>query len=95
MKNKHVVAKKKPKNTLRLPDLDQAKSSVLNSLPSKESQRGIGMPSRSSLLGTARTAAFAQQGSSNPLSNSPGITPACAGYDQRKARGGSARVRSG
>lgn len=40
MKNKHIVAKKKPKNTLRLPDLDQAKSSVLNSLPSKESQRG-------------------------------------------------------
>ena len=40
MKNKHTVANKKPKNTLRLPDLDQAKSAVLNSLPSKESQRG-------------------------------------------------------
>jgi hypothetical protein len=40
VKNKHTVANKKPKNTLRLPDLDHAKSAVLNSLPSKESQRG-------------------------------------------------------
>jgi len=29
-----------PKNSLSLPDLDQARSAVLNSLPSKESQRG-------------------------------------------------------
>jgi hypothetical protein len=29
-----------PKRSLNLPDLDQAKSAVLNSLPSKESQRG-------------------------------------------------------
>ena len=29
-----------PKHSLNLPDLDQAKSAVLNSLPSKESQRG-------------------------------------------------------
>ncbi len=36
MKRKRI-ASKKPKNTLRLPDLDQAKASVLNSLPSKES----------------------------------------------------------
>src|SRR4029450_953741 len=28
------------KHTLNLPDLDQARSAVLNSLPSKESQRG-------------------------------------------------------
>ena len=40
MKNQNIVANSKPKNTLRLPDLDQAKSAVLNSLPSKESQRG-------------------------------------------------------
>jgi hypothetical protein len=40
MKNQHIVAYKKPRNTLRLPDLDQAKSAVLSSLPSKESQRG-------------------------------------------------------
>ena len=32
--------KSSPKLSLNLPDLDQAKSSVLNSLPSKESQRG-------------------------------------------------------
>src|SRR3974390_1490473 len=29
-----------PKRSLNLPDLDQARSAVLNSLPSKESQRG-------------------------------------------------------
>ncbi len=34
------MANRQPKNTLRLPDLDQAKSAVLNSLRSKESQRG-------------------------------------------------------
>ena len=32
--------KSSPKHSLSLPDLDQAKSAVLNSLPSKESQRG-------------------------------------------------------
>jgi site-specific recombinase XerD len=32
--------KSSPKQSLDLPDLDQAKSAVLNSLPSKESQRG-------------------------------------------------------
>jgi hypothetical protein len=38
---KHRQPKKSsPKHSLSLPDLDQAKSAVLNSLPSKESQRG-------------------------------------------------------
>ena len=32
--------KSSPKQSLNLPDLDQAGSAVLNSLPSKESQRG-------------------------------------------------------
>ena len=32
--------KSSPKHSLNLPDLDQARSAVLNSLPSKESQRG-------------------------------------------------------
>lgn len=32
--------KSRPRQTLRLSDLDQARSAVLNSLPSKESQRG-------------------------------------------------------
>ena len=32
--------KSSPKHSLRLADLDQARSTVLNSLPSKESQRG-------------------------------------------------------
>ena len=44
-----------PKTVLRLPDLDQAKSAVLNSLSSIDAQRGIGMRSRNSLSGTARS----------------------------------------
>lgn len=37
---KRRIAGTKPKNTLRLPDLDQARASVLSGLTSKESQRG-------------------------------------------------------
>jgi len=40
VKRKHLAVRRNPKNTLGLPDLDQAKYAVLNSLPSKESQRG-------------------------------------------------------
>jgi hypothetical protein len=40
VKKKRIAGRKTPKNALPLPDLDQAKASVLNSLPSKESQRG-------------------------------------------------------
>ena len=40
MKTKQNADKKKPRLVLRMPDLDQAKSAVINSLPSKESQRG-------------------------------------------------------
>jgi hypothetical protein len=39
-RNKRGSSKSSPKQTLNLPDLDNAKSAVLNSLPSKESQRG-------------------------------------------------------
>lgn len=40
-RDKHAQGKKfPPKRSLSLPDLDQAKSAVLNSLLSKESQRG-------------------------------------------------------
>ncbi len=40
MKRGKRGSKSSPKQTLNLPDLDHAKSAVLNSLPSKESQRG-------------------------------------------------------
>jgi hypothetical protein len=40
VKTEQSASKKNPKNVLRLPDLDQAKSAVVSSLPSKESQRG-------------------------------------------------------
>ena len=40
-RGKHARGRKSlPKHSLNLPDLDQAKSSVLNSLSSEESQRG-------------------------------------------------------
>jgi len=39
-RGKRCSRKSSPKQTLNLPDLDQAKSAVLNSLPSRESQRG-------------------------------------------------------
>jgi hypothetical protein len=38
--NRHQPKKSAPKHILSLPDLGHAKSAVLNSLPSKESQRG-------------------------------------------------------
>ena len=40
MKRNKRGPKSSPKQSLNLPDLDHAKSAVLNSLPSKESQRG-------------------------------------------------------
>jgi hypothetical protein len=51
VKRKPIAANWKPKEFLRLPDLDQAKSAVLDSLLSKESQPGgIGMLSLLSLM---------------------------------------------
>jgi hypothetical protein len=40
MKRGKRGSKSSPKQSLNLPDLDQARSAVLNSLPSKEFQRG-------------------------------------------------------
>jgi hypothetical protein len=40
LKTKQNGGKKQPKLVLRMPDLDQAKTAVISSLPSKESQRG-------------------------------------------------------
>ena len=39
-RRKRSSRKSSPKQTLNLPDLDHTKSAVVNSLPSKESQRG-------------------------------------------------------
>jgi hypothetical protein len=66
-----------PKQTLNLPDLDQAKSAVLNSLPSRESQRGyrhaisldLGRYARrneNSVLVTSSNALFAQSRAEPP-----------------------------
>ena len=45
----------KPKAVLRLPDLDQAKSAVLNSLTSSDAQRGTDTSLMNSCNGTARS----------------------------------------
>lgn len=47
-----------PKAVLRLPDLDQAKSAVLNTLSSATLSEDAGMLSRSSLSGTARSLGY-------------------------------------
>jgi hypothetical protein len=39
-RKRRQARKSLPKHSLNLPDLDQSRSAVLNSLPSKESQRG-------------------------------------------------------
>jgi len=43
-----------PKTVLRLPDLDQAKSAVLNSLSSRDAQRGY-RHAMDEFIGTARS----------------------------------------
>jgi hypothetical protein len=55
MRKQHSRKKRRvaPKTVLRLPDLDQAKSAVLNSLTSVDAQRGTGTLLTSSLNGTA------------------------------------------
>lgn len=67
--------KSSPKQSLNLPDLDQAKSAVLNSLPSKESQRGYRH---------AINEFIAWYCSEPRLSFIPSTR---AGHDQRQARG--------
>ena len=90
VKNKHIVVRRKPKNTLGLPDLDQTKSAVLNSLPSKESHRvhppGAGhLHRRHQLGGRWRSGPF---GSARTVfrSGSPGVTPGEGQTEQGKHR---------
>jgi hypothetical protein len=67
--------KSSPKHSLNLPDLDQAKSAVLNSLPSEGIAARI--PPRDSRvyrLVLLRAQTVAQQSRRHSLSNSLGIT---------------------
>ena len=61
MKSKRIVGNRR-QDTLRLPDLDQAKSAVLNSLPSKESQRGYRHAIEEFISGTALSRASRSTG---------------------------------
>lgn len=49
---------KKARTVLRLPDLEHAKTAVLNSLTNFDSQRGSSTPWTSSLIGTAQSRAW-------------------------------------
>lgn len=82
MKRGNVVAGRRssPKQSLNLPDLDQAKSAVLNSLPSKESQRRYRHAIDEFIGGTAPNPGYRSTKGCDSLSNPPGITPACAGH---------------
>jgi len=66
--NRRFPGKKarRPKMKLGLPDLDQSRSAVLNSLRSPGSQRGCGIPSMSSSLGTGRPISIIWPAPGNP-----------------------------
>jgi hypothetical protein len=95
-RGKHAQGKKfPPKRSLSLPDLDQAKSAVLNSLPSKESQRGYRHAIEEFITWYCSEPRLSQQSRCYSLSNPFGVASTCAGHHQRQARSRQApRVRS-
>ena len=72
----------KPKAVLRLPDLDQAKSAVLNSLSSLTPSEGIDMPSMNSWNGIARSLGSLSVEPLSSLSDSSRISPPRSGDNQ-------------
>jgi hypothetical protein len=79
-RNQHK--KSSPKHSLNLPDLDYAKSAVLNSLPSKESQRGYRHAIDEFVAWyLLRAEIIVQQSRRHPLSNTLGVASACTGHD--------------
>ena len=60
MANKRSPKKRRPapKTVLRLPDLDQAKSAVLNSLSSRDAQRGYRHTIDEFMRGTTRSRGY-------------------------------------
>ena len=77
-----------PKSVLRLPDLDQAKSAVLNSLSSVDVQRGSGTQLTNSSSGTARSLDYR---SARPLSSRIAYTWNLANWRPVRSTFGSAR----
>ena len=60
MKHRPLHTKRKrPRRSLRLPDLEHAKAAVLNSCPALTPSLVTGTPSTSSLTGTARSTGLA------------------------------------
>jgi len=67
MRKQHPRKKRRvpPKTVLRLPDLEQAKSAVLNSLGSRMLSEDTGTPSTHSSSGIARNRGFRSPGTVN------------------------------
>lgn len=82
-----------PKTILRLPDLHQAKSAVLNSLSSRDSQRGYRRAIDEFIeLVLLRAETIVQQNRGRPLSHAPGIPEVCT-RDRQSAPWGRAEAR--
>ena len=88
--------KKAPKRVLALPDLEHAKTAVLNSLTSVSGQRTTTTRFASSSPGTVRSPASRSTAPSCSDTGSTRTTQICAGHDQSSARRGPAdRLRGG
>ena len=76
-----------PKTVLRLPDPDQAKSAVLNSLSSVDAQRGYRHAIEEFVEWyCSEPTAIVQQDRCPPVSHSPGISASGTRHDQSAAR---------
>ena len=83
--------KKSPKRILAFPDLEHAKTAVLNSLTSPAASEPTTTPFASSSLGTARNRAGVQPDGGAPLPHSSRTTRVCTGHDQSSASGSPSR----
>ena len=70
------------KSILRLPDLEVAKTAVINSLSCPDAQRGYRHAIDEFVNGMLRAAAVVQQDCRGSVSNASGIATPCAGNNQ-------------
>ena len=79
---KSHAKKSSARHALSLPDLDQARSAVLNSLPSKESQRGYRHAIDEFITWyCSEPKTVVQQGRCDSLSHSPRVSPTRPQHD--------------
>src|SRR5258708_34845242 len=80
------------KTVLRLPDLEVAKSAVLNSLSCPDAQRGYGH-AVDEFVEWYGSEPRLKQDSGPPVPNAPGVAPSRSRYDQPSSRGAPPCVR--